>query len=240
MSVNPLKEHYENLYRKKKAAGYKEEVELRQKDFIHKYFLFFLDPHKNSRHDIVRKNLTPQERYLDIGCWDGSSTVLYRPFEKFQEIYGVDISESAVSEAVNKGIKAHVVDINHEKLPFPDDYFDFITFVAVIEHLIEPYHILHEVKRVLRSQGRLIIGPVNVGSLSNRLRALFGRRPRTSHDNGWDGGHLLYFTPKDLQDLLMKYDFQVVNKFTTGNHQLLRKLFYNLTGEFIFECELKK
>jgi methionine biosynthesis protein MetW len=240
MFMNPLKEYYENLYRRKKSAGYKEEVESRQKDFIHKYFLFFLDPSENSRHEIVRKNLTPQARYLDIGCWDGSSTLLYEPFETFQEIYGVDISEAAVSEAVNKGINAHAVDINHENLPFPDNYFDFVTFVDVIEHLIEPYHILREIKRVLRSQGKLIIGTVNVGSLSNRLRILFGRRPRTSHDDGWDGGHLLYFTPRELEDLLLNYDFQVINKFATGNLQLLRKIFYNFTGEFIFECQLKK
>jgi ubiquinone/menaquinone biosynthesis C-methylase UbiE len=165
MFVNPLREHYENLYRKKNASSYKEEVELRQKDFIHKYFLFFLDPHKNSRHDIVRKNLTPQERYLNIGCWDGTATVLYDPVKKFQEISGVDISESAVSEAQAKGVKAYAVDLNWEGLPFPDSYFDIITFIAVIEHLIDPHHILQEIRRVSRFDGRLLIGTANVSSL---------------------------------------------------------------------------
>lgn len=238
--MDPLKIYYENLYRKKKTAGYKEEVELRRKDFIHKYFLFFLNPNKNTRHEVVRKNLTKRERFLDIGCWDGSSTLLYEPFDKFQEIFGVDICEAAVTDAKKKGINAHTVDINCEKLPFPSNYFDFVTFIAVIEHLIDPYHILSEINRVMKSQGKMIIGTANVGSLSNRLRILLGRRPRTSYDDGWDGGHLLYFTPRDLEYLLINYDFKVIKRYSTGNLQLLRRIFNNFTGEFIFECELVK
>jgi hypothetical protein len=86
----------------------------------------------------------------------------------------------------------------------------------------------------------MLIGTANVASLSNRLRILFGYIPRTSFDDGWDGGHLLYFTPKELEKLLKRYDFQVVRRYTTGNLPILRRLFYNLCGEFIFECRLLK
>jgi SAM-dependent methyltransferase len=117
-----------------------------------------------------------------------------------------------------------------------------VTFVAVIEHLIDPYHILAEIKRVLKTNGVfvLIIGAPNVASFSNRIRILTGHRPRTSFDMGWDGGHLLYFTPRDLKGLLAQYGFGVVEKYATGNLQFLRKLFFNLTGEFIFKCKLRK
>lgn len=234
--MKSLKEFYENLYNKKKMEGYKKTVEYRRKDFIHKYLLFFLNPHKNTRHEIVNKTLLPQKRYLDVGCGGGESTVSYGSLEKFEEIYGVDISKSAVSEAKEFGIDARLVDVNHEVLPFPDNFFDVITCVAVIEHLIEPHHILKEMKRVLRPGGEMILGTVNVASFSNRMRILFGYRPRTSFDDGWDGGHLLYFTPRELRDLLSQYDFKVVDQYATGNMEFLRKLLFNLTGEFIFKC----
>ena len=109
----------------------------------------------------------------------------------------------------------------------------------MIEHLVDPYHILEEIEKVLKPEGILIIGTVNVALLSNRIRVLLGRRPRTSFDIGWDGGHLLYFTPKELKVLLSQCGFEIIGKYATGNLQFLRKLFFDLTGEFIFKCKLK-
>jgi len=221
--VKAVKDFYENLYKDKQKPEYKEEYKKRSKDFLHQCILFFLDPYKNTRHEVVSKILPSGERYLDIGCWTGDSTVAYRASEKFKEIYGVELCEEAAVEARNKGINVSICDINYEKLPYSDDYFDGITFVAVIEHLISPDHILEEVRRVLKPKGTLIIGTANVASLSNRIRVIRGNRPRTSFDIGWDGGHLLYFTPNELKGLLEQYSFEVVEKFATGNLQFLER-----------------
>lgn len=235
-----LKKFYENLYKEKSRPEYKQEYEKRKRDFLHRYILFFLNPYVNTRHEIVRKILPSGSRYLDIGCWTGNSTISYGALEKFKEVYGVDISEEALKEARKKGIRVYTVDLNYEKLPFPTDFFDCITFVAVIEHLVTPYHILEEIKRILKPHGILIIGTVNVASFSNRVRIVLGYRPRTSFDAGWDGGHLLYFTPTDLRNLLTEYDFKIVERYATGNLPFLRKLLFHMTGEFIFKCKLNK
>lgn len=233
---NSLKRYYENLYVEKKKDSYKKEREERQRDFLHKYILFFLNPDKNTRHEIVRKILPTGQRYLDIGCWTGDSTISYGFWDKFIEVYGVELSEGAASEAREKGINVAICDINSDTLPYPDDYFDCITFIAVIEHLVDPYHIMTEIKRILKREGILIIGTANVASLSNRMRIVLGHRPRTSFDDGWDGGHLLYFTPKDLKSLLANYGFEILARYATGNLQLIRKILFNFTGEFIFKC----
>ncbi|KKO20380.1 MAG: hypothetical protein BROFUL_00901 [Candidatus Brocadia fulgida] len=65
---NSLKNFYDNLYKDKTKEGYKQEYTLRSKDFLHKYILFFLDPSKNTRHEIVKKTLPTGQSYLDIGC----------------------------------------------------------------------------------------------------------------------------------------------------------------------------
>ncbi len=234
-----LKKWYDNLYFLKSKEDYKQKYENRRKDFIHKYILFFLNPYKNTRHEIVKKMLPKGETYLDIGCWTGDSTIFYGVFEKFKKVIAVEISQEAAKEARKKGIDVFICDLNSQNLPFSDNTFDCITCIDVIEHLIEPYHILQEIKRVLRPEGTFIIGTANVASFSNRIRILFGRRPRTSLDPGWDGGHLLYFTTKELKILLEEYGFKIVEKCATGNLQLLRKLFFNLTGEFIYKCKLK-
>jgi ubiquinone/menaquinone biosynthesis C-methylase UbiE len=231
-----IKIFYDRLYEEKIKPEYKEEYEKRRKDFLHKYILFFLNPYKNTRHEIVRSILPSGQRLLDIGCWTGDSTISYGFWDKFIEVYGVELSEGAASEAREKGINVAICDINSDTLPYPDDYFDCITFIAVIEHLIDPYHIMIEIKRVLKRDGILITGTANVASLSNRIRIVLGHRPRTSFDDGWDGGHLLYFTPKDLKSLLANYGFEIIAKYATGNLQLIRKILFNFTGEFIFKC----
>jgi len=238
--VKGIKRFYNNLYQEKTKHEYQRECEKRRKDFLHKYILFFLNPYENTRHEIVRKMLPSGETYLDIGCWSGDSTIAYGVFDKFKEVYAVELSEGAANKAKGKGIKVSICDINSDELPYQENYFDCITFIDVIEHLVDPFHILKEIKRVLKSDGTLIIGTANIASFSNRIRILTGRRPRTSFDIGWDGGHLLYFTPNDLKGLLKQYGFEIVEEYATGNLQFLRKLFFNLSGEFIFKCRLVK
>ncbi len=237
--VNPLKRFYEDLYLEKTKETYWEDYEKRSKDFFHRYILFFLNPYKNTRHEIVRRILPTGQNYLDIGCWTGDSTIIYGALNRFKEVYGIEISEKAGSEAKERGIKVSNCDINIDILPYPNNFFDCISFMAVIEHLVDPYHILKEIKRVIKNDGILIIGTPNVASLSNRLRVLKGCRPRTSFDLGWDGGHLLYFTPKDLKELLGDTGFEVIGKYASGNLQWLRRLLFPLTGEFIFKCRVK-
>ena len=237
--MKATKGFYDRLYKDKTRPEYKKECEIRSKDFLHKYILFFLNPNKNTRHEVVKKILPSGERYIDIGCWTGASVLSYGALHKFKEVHGIDLVAEALKEAQKRGISTHLVDLNCDRLPFPDNYFECITLVAVIEHLVNPYHVLEEIRRVLKPGGVLIIGTPNVASLSNRIRILLGRRPRTSFDIGWDGGHLLYFTPKELKVLLRQYDFEVIGKYATGNLQFLRKLFFSFTGEFIFKCKLK-
>jgi len=233
------RDFYDRLYKDKTRPEYEKQREIRSKDFLHKYILFFLNPKKNTRHEVVNKILPSGERYLDIGCWTGDSTLSYGALDRFKKVHGIDLVADALKEARKKGISTHLVDLNCDKLPFPDNYFECVTLVAVIEHLVDPYHILGEIRRVLKPAGVLIIGTPNAASLSNRIRILLGRRPRTSFDIGWDGGHLLYFTPKELKVLLRQYGFEVIGKYATGNLQFLRKAFFNLTGEFVFRCKLK-
>jgi ubiquinone/menaquinone biosynthesis C-methylase UbiE len=78
------------------------------------------------------------ERMLDIGCGDG---YFLKRQNKIIERYGLD---KRLGDPVTS------------KLDFPDEYFDYVTMLAVIEHLDNVEEILAEIHRVLRPQGRLI------------------------------------------------------------------------------------
>ena len=79
------------------------------------------------------------ERLLDIGCGDGY--FLKKNRTKFTELIGVD---RLLGDKIEK------------KLALPDENFDCVTMLAVIEHLDYPWEIIEEIRRVLKPGGLLI------------------------------------------------------------------------------------
>jgi len=114
---------------------------------------------KGSRADIALKLLDKGDRLLDIGCGDG--TLGYFAKNKYKEVYGVDISEEALKIAKKRDIIVEKVNLNEEKLPFENDYFDAVTCLDVIEHVFEPRDLIKEINRVLKRGGILIISTPN-------------------------------------------------------------------------------
>jgi methionine biosynthesis protein MetW len=209
-----------------------------QRDWLHRYLLDpVFDPRANTRTSVALALLPGGERLLDIGCWNGAFLEQVRSAGRYRELYGVDIVPAAVEATNAKGFPAQVVDLNGELLPFPDQCFDTVTILGVLEHVFDPYTVIREIYRVLRPGGTMLIDVPNVGSFTNRLRILFGRIPVTSSDPGWDGGHLHYFTKQALDRFLRNERFDIISRKTTGGRPELREWWISLlSGEFVYVC----
>ena len=76
-------------------------------------------------------------------------------------------------ESLNPDI---VCDLN-ESLPIESNSADIVIAGEIIEHIINPFRFLLEVKRILKSSGRLLLTVPNIASLKNRVLLLFGMMP---------------------------------------------------------------
>ncbi|MDP9316424.1 MAG: class I SAM-dependent methyltransferase [Chloroflexota bacterium] len=87
---------------------------------------------------------------LDVGCREGIQT-------KWLEAHGYDVT------AIDKEPiypRAQTVDIE-QGLPFPNAFFDLIWCSEVIEHLHNVPQALHEFRRILKPQGKLVVTTPN-------------------------------------------------------------------------------
>jgi len=162
-------------------------------------------------------------RMLDIGCLDGTFSMLLGESISAKEIYGADISEENVKNAQGKGCKAVVFDMDSGKLPLADASFELIHAGDVIEHLYNPDNLLREIRRLLSDEGICIITTPNLAALANRIALLLGYQPfpvGTSLENDTGklfissplllGGHIRVFTCRAFVQLCRIHGFKVI------------------------------
>jgi SAM-dependent methyltransferase len=98
------------------------------------------------------------ERLLDIGCGDGAYTI--RLADGFNRVDAIDIQADRLAlftEQVKDSPAADritIVEMSATKLDYPDDTFDLVTSIEVLEHIEELDQALREIQRVLKPGGR--------------------------------------------------------------------------------------
>jgi methionine biosynthesis protein MetW len=127
--------------------------------------------------EILVKHDVKVSSFLDIGCGSGSLTVEIAKITKANKVYGVDVSKEALEASAHKGIVVTEVDLDYDKLPFPDNYFDLVTAIEVIEHLSNTDKFLNEAWRVLNIRGLFVLSTPNLCSYVNRILVMFGYLP---------------------------------------------------------------
>lgn len=103
---------------------------------------------------------------LDIGC--GSGDFLKDMRERGWNVYGIDISSRAI-ELTSKKVDGVLLALDLYECEFPDKSFDVITLWHSLEHIDSPVRLMHEVNRILKDDGLLVIEVPNMSNPIFRL-----------------------------------------------------------------------
>jgi len=129
----------------------------------------------NKLYNILKKILNKNDKILDVGCYPGHFTLCLK--KSGYDIIGIDKNPKRNFKfLLNKNLKIEECDIEKEKLPFKNDMFNKILFTEVFEHLYHnPIFTLQELKRVLKSDGKLILATPNGYSIKRMVHFFLGK-----------------------------------------------------------------
>lgn len=151
-------------------------------------------------------------KILDVGCGNANLFNLL-PNGKY-ELYGVDFSENMIIEAQrNCNVEAFFSVADAENLPFEDDTFDIIVCNASFHHYIHPNTVLSEMHRVLKDDGRVLIGEPYIPS---PVRGLMNRILKYS-----DSGDYHVYGLSEMENLFEKNGFSPISSQKTGKRTAL-------------------
>ncbi len=115
------------------------------------------------------------ESLLDVGY--GSGIFLPELARRASTLVGVDVHQrgSWVREMMQQeGAFSSLVTGNILKLPFRTETFDAVVCMSVLEHILPIDSVIHELFRILRPGGVLVIGVPRTGRIMNLLFRLIG------------------------------------------------------------------
>lgn len=172
---------------------------------------------------VFRRRLASATRVLDIGCGRGAFALYLAQLLQAKETYGVEVSANHAQVASLRGVKTVVLDVDREDLPFEDSWFDAIFCGEIIEHLVDPDHLLGEIHRTLAPGGLCVLTTPNLAAWQNRIALMLGWQPFNTeaslyHVAGRPGslqykeshGHLRVLTYRAIRDLLTIHGLSTV------------------------------
>lgn len=151
-------------------------------------------------------------KIIDVGCALG--LFLRELNSDTNELYGCDISEYAIQKARDNvpNAKFQVVDLE-DFVPYPDDYFDCITALDVIEHTSDYEKVWETLVKKIKHGGFLIISMPTL----TWVRKVMGFMDK-------DISHVSILKKEQIYKLIQKYQLDIVEE----NHYCLFPFVYRI------------
>ena len=148
-------------------------------------------------------------RILDVGCGNGN-LFTYLAEDKY-ELFGIDFCENMIAEAKRNCRNAIFSVADAENIPFDDDSFDIIVCNASFHHYVHPNKVLKEMHRVLKDEGKLLIGDPYFSTFA---RPLMNVLVKLSNE-----GDYHFYGLNEMKKLFAKNGFRPVSSTVTGEHR---------------------
>lgn len=152
----------------------------------------FILPHiKNTKKSFAEVKL------LDIGAGEGYLKYFLPPE---LPVDGIELQKDRRTVCRKLGYQLWSFDIEKEPFPMSDNHYDIIVASHVIEHLFNTDHTMHELHRILKPGGLLVIGvPMHLAPIAKALRLIERIKPNERF------GHHQFYSMGTLKNLVKEF-----------------------------------
>ena len=161
------------------------------------------------------------ERLLDLGCGEGQLAAELAAGGV--RVLGADVAREPLRRARERHPQLELELLDGEgSWPLPDAAFDVVWAGEVIEHVADTSAWMSEVRRVLRSGGRLLISTPSLGR-AQLLAAALSRRAFAARFEP-RGDHLRFYSAATLRELIASFGYEEVAVRRAGGIPAARRL----------------
>jgi 2-polyprenyl-3-methyl-5-hydroxy-6-metoxy-1,4-benzoquinol methylase len=108
--------------------------------------------------------------FLDVGCGNGRYLqMLHRLGVPKSQLYGIEMSPGAIEALQREGYNSYYGRLEDVETELPENTFDLIVLLQVIEHVEQPRITVKTLSRLLRPGGVLVLETPNTQSLDVNL-----------------------------------------------------------------------
>lgn len=152
---------------------------------------------------------------LDVGCGFGYGTSILSKSTRIQRVYGIDICQETIKYAkdIYENNNCKFINGNIERLPFPNNTFDYIISFENIEHVENYNYALNEIKRTLKPNGILILSTPNNRDLLVRYLKYSGKLKKWPEKYQPNEHHIKEFYFKEIVEILRQKGLLPIGSF---------------------------
>lgn len=159
-----------------------------------------------SSHTMALEEVRPGAVVLDVGCGEGLFARKLK--EKGCRVHGLDKAEKVDDTAFDRYIR---INLDHERINFPLEAYDYVLLLDIIEHLESPEGLLDELRAKMGIKKSIVLITVpNVAFFFVRIRFLFGHF-QYGKRGILDFTHRRLFTFTSLRRLLEQRGYNLVD-----------------------------
>lgn len=155
----------------------------------------------------IRRSVKEKASVLDIGC--GAGLLSNALAQEGHTVSGIDLSEGSLKVAKKYDATGRVDyrKANAYSLPYPDQSFDAVCAMDVLEHVEEPHLLVAEASRVLKDKGLFFFHTFNRNWLSylfiiKGVDWFVKNAPKNMHV------YPLFIKPQELEEIFETYNLK--------------------------------
>jgi len=162
--------------------------------------------------------LLPQKisTVLEVGCGFGNTLAWIKSIRNCTWAGGVELSPHIAEQARKNVDDVYVGNIEHMVLPLANESIDLLLCLDVLEHLVDPWTVIRNLKALLKPGGALIVSIPNIRNINVLFPLLFRQKWEYTEAGILDRTHLRFFVKESAVHLVSSSGFIVDMVTATG------------------------